>query len=104
MLVLESKDGDGRIYVFPLGEAPAVVTIGRAKDNDIVLADPTVSRHHAVIILKSESIEVEDLESANGTWADQEKVTERKVLKSGSAIKIGNLHFILKEASPEKGV
>ena len=42
-------------------------TIGRANDNDIVLASITVSRCHAVLLRDADELLLLDLESANGT-------------------------------------
>jgi two-component system, NtrC family, response regulator AtoC len=43
------------------------LTIGRASECEICLDDPQISRKHANVILKIDSVEIEDLESANGT-------------------------------------
>ena len=53
---------EGRI---PLGLEP--ITIGRASTNQIVLRDPSVSSHHAIIALKDQAYWVTDTESTNGT-------------------------------------
>ena len=42
--------------------------IGRALDNDIVLEDASVSRHHAVIESRNGGHVLRDLGSQNGTW------------------------------------
>ncbi|MCD6031050.1 MAG: domain containing protein [Thermomicrobiales bacterium] len=44
------------------------VTVGRAEDNDLVLADPEVSRHHARLEPDGQSWRAVDLGSTNGTW------------------------------------
>ena len=46
------------------------VTIGRADDNDLVLADPEVSRHHARLEPDGQGWRAIDLESTNGTWVN----------------------------------
>jgi SARP family transcriptional regulator, regulator of embCAB operon len=50
--------------VYPL--RAAATRIGRLSDNDIVLDDANVSRHHAVIIDTGTSFVITDLRSANG--------------------------------------
>jgi hypothetical protein len=50
------------------------VAIGREPSNDIELADPRVSRHHAVIWAESGAWLVRDLDSANGTFIDHRRV------------------------------
>lgn len=60
--------------VFPLREG--VTRIGRDPDNDVVLLSENVSRFHAVLIPASEGFTVRDLDSANGTWLNEERVAE----------------------------
>jgi Mg-chelatase subunit ChlD len=63
----------------------AVVRIGRAKDNDIVLPYETVSAHHAVIEWRDGAFHVKDLGSTNGTqrngqfFSDREKKEPRSM-------------------------
>ncbi|MEJ2864798.1 FHA domain-containing protein [Actinomycetospora flava] len=45
----------------------ASVTLGRDADNDVVLDDPSVSRHHATVTRTAAGYVVEDLGSFNGT-------------------------------------
>ena len=56
------RSTSGRAY--PL--TAAATRIGRLSDNDIVLDDANVSRHHAVIIDTGTSFVITDLRSANG--------------------------------------
>jgi len=53
-----------------------VVRIGTATDNDIVLTDRAVSRHHAEIHMTSEGLLLKDLGSTNGTFVGKLRVTE----------------------------
>ena len=53
-----------------------VVRIGTATDNDIVLTDRAVSRHHAEIHMTPEGLLLKDLGSTNGTFIGQLRVTE----------------------------
>ena len=52
-----------------------VATIGRAPGGDIVLTDPSVSRNHARIFLEGGHYWLKDLQSANGTSLNGNKVT-----------------------------
>lgn len=45
-----------------------VVRIGTAPDNDLILTDPTVSRHHARVSSTPKGLLVTDLKSRNGTF------------------------------------
>jgi ABC-type multidrug transport system ATPase subunit len=71
-----------------LGDRP-VVRIGRAADNDLVLADFRVSRHHAEVRRRPDGTwEIVDLGSRNGTYLGGEPVTTA-TLSDGDFIGIG---------------
>jgi hypothetical protein len=44
------------------------VRIGRGYDNDLIVSDAHVSKHHCVIRAHEEGFTLEDLDSTNGTW------------------------------------
>src|SRR5258707_6845987 len=82
--------------------ARPVIHIGRMEGNDIVLDDPLVSRHHAVIRWSPNGYELEDLGAANGTRVQGHRIHARVVLAPGQTIRVGNtdLDFhVLPEAS-----
>jgi len=54
----------------PRAFAAEVVTIGSSSRNDVVIDDPTVSRHHARIELRGGELVICDLGSTNGTTVD----------------------------------
>ena len=56
-----------------------LTTIGRAIDNDVILRDPEVSRHHAAIEYKDGVFEIVDQNSTNGTFVNGERVTRRQI-------------------------
>lgn len=58
-------DGPDRGKVFPLRRSSA--SVGRARDNDVVLDDSRVSRWHVRLTRAGHRYRVEDLGSANGT-------------------------------------
>ena len=53
-----------------------VIHIGTAPDNDIILTDRAVSRHHAEIHVTKQGLLIRDLGSTNGTFVGQLRVTE----------------------------
>ncbi len=63
-------------------------TMGRQSDNDLVLLDSRVSRHHARVIQDPEGYSIEDLGSRHGTFVNGERVNSC-VLKSGDQINLG---------------
>ncbi|WP_024794503.1 ATP-binding cassette domain-containing protein [Tomitella biformata] len=65
------------------------VTIGRIPGNDIVLADVLVSRQHCRLVSTPAGVELQDLQSANGTfvngWATrQARLNDRDVITVGN--------------------
>jgi adenylate cyclase len=76
----------GRVFNFPFLKDE--ITIGRSKENDIVLADQTVSRYHARIISTEDGFALIDLGSFNGTKVNGKSV-QNAVLKHQDELKIG---------------
>jgi SARP family transcriptional regulator, regulator of embCAB operon len=83
------RDAAGRRY--PL-QAP-VMRIGRLADNDIVLDDEEVSRHHAVIIDTGSSFMITDLRSANGVSVQGRPLQFSASLTDGDHISICGYEF-----------
>ncbi len=50
-------------------------TVGRVEDNTFQIADASVSSHHAEILLRGSDIVIKDLNSTNGTFLNNEKVS-----------------------------
>ena len=72
-----------------------MTTIGRARDNQIVLDEPTVSRNHAWIKLQDKDFLIFDIGSANGTFVNDEPVEDPRTLEHGDVIRFGDAAFIL---------
>ena len=62
--------------------------IGSARDCDLVIADPTVSRHHITLAVDDHGVRVTDARSRNGTWVDGLRVFDA-LARGDSSIKIG---------------
>ncbi len=69
----------------------ATTTIGRALENDIVITSKRVSREHARLRRDGWRVMLEDLESTNGTFLNDERVLEPVALHDGDRIKIGDV-------------
>lgn len=66
-----------------------VITVGRASDNDVVIQDPKVSRHHAQIVQQNDGcIYLIDLESSNGTFVNGNRIYGRHYLHIGDSVKV----------------
>lgn len=67
-----------------------VIVVGRDADNDIVVDDFLVSRHHLRIEAKNGRYWAVDLDSTNGTYVNGERIKDRKALNIDAKVKIGN--------------
>ena len=66
------------------------IKVGRGYQNDIILPDPYISADHAVIHLYENGWTVEDLNTKNGTYINNEKITSsQRNLASGDEIILG---------------
>jgi len=85
-LLLVSTDGAAPVQ-FDLGGA--LISIGRASDNDVIVDDPEVSRHHCQLKLQHGAYSLADLGSRNGSWVNGQQVSE-VALGPGDSIRIGS--------------
>jgi len=84
-LILRFKDKALKDYQL---KNDAITTIGRQKTNQIVIDNLAVSGFHAKILPGSDGFKLVDLESKNGTFVNQERVT-MKNLKHKDVITVG---------------
>jgi GT2 family glycosyltransferase len=115
------QEDDATVLVSELQAAPVVMTLtilngpqegasfsiedqirlGRAPDNDIVLADdPMVSRTHALLERREEEVLVSDQESGNGTFIDGERIESPMILQPGSKLGVGGTLLLLETKNP----
>ncbi len=76
------------------GEA---LTVGRSPDCDLVIDDPSVSKHHATLQWddRSKRVLVEDQKSSNGTHLNGEQLHVKMGVKDGDTISFGDARFCL---------
>ena len=72
---------------FDLGGA--LIGIGRASDNDVILDDPMVSRHHCQLKLQHGAYSFADLGSRNGSTVNGQPVSQI-ALGPGDVIRVGD--------------
>jgi len=91
-LLIRDDDGSERTVDLPQG----VVRIGRAVDNEIVLADADkgVSRAHAELHVQNGRYVIVDLQSQNGTWLNGLRV-QRAEVRPDAEIGIGTYRLTL---------
>ncbi len=82
---------EGRVLRFAL--AVGDHDVGRVPQCAIHLESPQISRRHAVVHVTPVGIMVEDLKSANGTFVNGKRVTDRQTLGDGDELRFGDLAF-----------
>lgn len=73
------------------------LTLGRVAPCDVVLEDTKASRRHARLLVEGSVVEVEDLDSSNGTFLNDKKI-QRRLLRDGDQIRIGTTTVTFTEA------
>jgi len=91
----ETTSGIFPTLVFVQGNEQRTITldhspfsVGRKVDKDLVIADPRVSRDHAVIVSESGQFSVVDQGSKHGTFVNGERV-QRKALERNDRLEFG---------------
>jgi len=87
-LVLFRENGERRELPLDAG----VTSVGRRDDCDIRIPVAEVSRHHCEFRTSAGAVEVKDLESANGTYVNNQRV-KRQRLSAGDHVIIGPVVF-----------
>ena len=88
------KDAVG--FLLGLGPKPFpirpgdVISLGRERDNTILIADAMASRHHAAIACTGDGeVFLKDLNSSNGTYINERRLSGHVKLKTGDSFRIG---------------
>jgi len=87
-LVVLSPEQKGRSYELKVDKT----TIGRVEDNTFQIAEPSVSSHHCEVLLRGTDVVIKDLNSTNGTFINNEKISE-SVLKPGQTLRLGQIEL-----------
>jgi transcriptional regulator with GAF, ATPase, and Fis domain len=84
----------GREFVVGAGGAGGgtVIRIGKSDENDIVVAEETVSRVHCEIVRDNKGYLLRDLNSTNGTFLDGAEIREAYI-RAGSLISVGTVQL-----------
>lgn len=81
---------------FPIEGATRV---GRSRESDIFLVDPSVSRNHALLDVRGGALLVRDAGSTNGTFVNGERV-QLRTLRAGDRVAFGKTEMVVEEAQP----
>ncbi len=98
----DPESGERREFVLAVG---ATATIGRSPDNQICIPERHVSRKHAVINFQDGIFMISDLGSANGTFVNDQPLTDPFPLAHGDVIRLYvpvlNFSAVVTEAEQE---
>jgi DNA-binding NtrC family response regulator/pSer/pThr/pTyr-binding forkhead associated (FHA) protein len=109
---VEATEARGRaLYVVVMGpQASSLhrlptsgeVLVGRAEDAPVRIVDPMASRMHARLHVQGDSVEIEDLQSANGTRVGDRSILPgtRHPLRPGHAAVIGATILVVQRRAP----
>jgi len=99
MFILHYDDhGTERIHELRSG----VTVIGRLPTSDLMIADASVSRHHASIRAIDGKCFVTDTASRFGTFVNGARVQDEVELTAGSTLKLGEVTFTVEQRVPEQ--
>lgn len=95
------RDGDGRRRIFFLAAAADRLTIGRRESNDLPLPwDGQVSRVHAELQWVGADWALgDDGLSRNGSYVNETRVSGRRRLRDGDAIRLGDTVLVYRAAA-----
>lgn len=89
-LIMFKEDGSRKDFALDPGQT----VIGRKEDCDLRIPLAEISRKHTLLIVTSDSVTIRDLGSANGTYVNNKRVTEKE-LSAGDHIVIGPTVFTI---------
>ncbi len=99
LVILEARS-DNEVTEYPV--AQTVTAIGRSDDNQVILKDSMVSRHHAQLEWDMGALCVTDLGSSNGTMVNGVKIHPGLpfTLKAGDRFTVGSYTLTVRLTSP----
>jgi Nif-specific regulatory protein len=100
---LRIKCGEGLPLVCDLTDLD-YVTLGRNRQNTIILQDRHASRHHAIIYPEAGRWFIRDCGATNGTLLNGERIGDATPLLDGSEIRIGDTCLAFTEEPSDAGV
>lgn len=98
LLTITFQDRVDSTLVRALSAMPCM--IGRAEDNDVLLMDNTVSRHHALLLCRDGRLVIDDLNSTNGVGINGRRVSSGK-LGFGDVVTVGDYELRLSRCEDE---
>ena len=72
------------------------ITVGATEDNDLAIGDETVSRQHCRIFMEGGGFMIRDLDSTNGSYVNERRVTAKHDLVDNDLVTFGKTNFKFK--------
>ncbi|MBK7202374.1 FHA domain-containing protein [Candidatus Amarolinea dominans] len=94
---LRAEQGPLAGQTFAISRSP--FTLGRSPENDLVLPEPLASRQHVRLEARAGRWYVIDLDSANGTLLNRQRLSGEMALNAGDLMAIGDTVFAF-DAAP----
>ncbi|HQQ63682.1 MAG TPA: FHA domain-containing protein [Pseudomonadales bacterium] len=88
-LVSDSSWLSGKIFELPEGKT----ILGRGKDCNIIIPGTHLSRHHAELVREEKRLVLRDLDSANGSFINENRINGPAVLKAGDRLRFDVYSF-----------
>lgn len=89
-LVIKSGSSKQRVMKLKCEET----IVGRRPDCDLRIPSNDVSRRHCLLSIHDGCLNVEDLDSVNGTFLNGRKITGRQIVMPGDLLQIGPICFV----------
>ena len=80
-------------------EPHGTVSIGRDPANDFSIPNESISSRHALVELDGSGARITDAGSLNGTWVENEAITQPTRLEDGEAFRIGSSTGVVRSVS-----
>ncbi len=77
--------------------------VGRDPKNDFPIGHPTVSTHHAELILSADGVVLHDCQSTNGTFVNGQPVSE-VWLEPGQQVRFGDVELMVESTAAEVAI
>ncbi|HSA32734.1 MAG TPA: FHA domain-containing protein [bacterium] len=98
-IIVENDRSELSVHEFNAG----LITAGRAPDNDLVLPERNVSRHHFQLELLDKRIVIEDRGSYNASFVNGKEIAGKVEIAVGDIIAVGDYSIYLDQDDEEEG-
>lgn len=90
---LQSREGGSAGLEVPISKARFV--IGTADDCHMRCPSKSISEHHCEIVIDGDQVLLRDLDSAGGTFLNDFRIEQERILQDGDRLRVGRLEFEL---------